>query len=320
MPSTDNEAALLGLFHPHFLQDRAAIGAQRFAYYTTAETAAKIIDSGEVWLRNARVMNDHSEIHYGLERARAALSGPAGDSIFATIESIFPGVRKEVEARLRAWEQHWASDTYLACLSQHDPSEDLTGRLSMWRAYGDVALVINGTPFAAETDQLGAYSAPVHYLDQTDLNGRWQVVAAALPKYTDILCAVGREKLTNLMVFVIHLAAIGTKHPGFKEEREWRVFFSSIFSQVPDEHSALTKKIVTIDGVSQRVVALPLSHDPDRGLFDADIPSLLDRVIIGPTSYPSVQADAFIQLLSDAGVDNAKSKVIVSDIPLRNDV
>jgi len=35
------------------------------AHYTTAETAMKIIRGRSLWLRNAAVMNDFSEIEYG---------------------------------------------------------------------------------------------------------------------------------------------------------------------------------------------------------------------------------------------------------------
>lgn len=44
---------------------------------------------------------------------------------------------------------------------------------------------------------------------------------------------------------------------------------------------------------------------------------LLDRVIIGPTAFPPVMFDAFMQALKDAGVANAEKIVAVSGIPLR---
>ena len=38
----------------------------KFAYYTTADIAKKILEKKEIWLRNAHVMNDYSELSYGL--------------------------------------------------------------------------------------------------------------------------------------------------------------------------------------------------------------------------------------------------------------
>ncbi|MDJ0278670.1 hypothetical protein QLH51_17900 [Sphingomonas sp. 2R-10] len=37
----------------------------KFAHYTTAENALNIMAVKSVWLRNAAVMNDHSEIEPG---------------------------------------------------------------------------------------------------------------------------------------------------------------------------------------------------------------------------------------------------------------
>ena len=44
---------------------------------------------------------------------------------------------------------------------------------------------------------------------------------------------------------------------------------------------------------------------------------LVNRVIIGPSRFPYVLADAFVALLEAAGVTDAGDKVFVSDIPLR---
>ena len=52
---------------------------RRFAYYNSADTAKSIIENQQIWLRNATVMNDFSEISYGLSLAMNSLSGPYGD-------------------------------------------------------------------------------------------------------------------------------------------------------------------------------------------------------------------------------------------------
>ena len=82
-------------------------------------------------------------------------------------------------------------------------------------------------------------------------------------------------------------------------------------------NSVLTRKIVVINNVPQEVWALPLRHDPDNDLHHAVIPSLLDRIFVGPTPYPYVSSRAFMKLLEKVGVDDASCKVVVSDIPLR---
>jgi hypothetical protein len=60
-----------------------------------------------------------------------------------------------------------------------------------------------------------------------------------------------------------------------------------------------------------------LADEPENGLLGADIPSLIDRIIIGPTAYPYVSYQAFAAVLQGLGVQDAGERVIVSDIPLR---
>ena len=315
MRTIDEAAALTEIFFPGNMDRLSEIksGNKKFAYYTTADTAKSIIQNGEVWLRNAAVMNDFSEISYGLFLVEEALSSPSGDIFRATANTVFPDIMNKVFPVLASWKTHWRLETYLSCPSLHESSEDQNGRLSMWRAYGDVALIINNTPLTVITDQLGVYSTPVHYLDQDGVETRLQTVANAISDNVDFIRSVGEQAFVNLTIQMVLLAAIGTKHPGFSEEKEWRVFFR------PAEHpkSILSSKVVVIDSVPQEIWALPLRHDPCNGLHHADIPSLLDRIIIGPTPYPYVSARAFVALLEMAGVKEASSKVIVSNIPLR---
>ena len=315
MQAIDEANALIKIFFPGITDRLSEIksGNKRFAYYTNAGTAKKIIQNREVWLRNATVMNDFLEISYGLDLMNKALSGPSGENFRDAANTVFPDVMKQVIPLLTHWERHWQLETYLSCLSLHESSEDKNGRLSMWRAYGDVGLIINNTPLTAVTDQLGVYSTPVHYLDQVGVETHLQTVATAISDNVDFIRALGEEAFVNITIYMVFLAAIGTKHPGFAEEKEWRIFFR------PTEHpnSILSKKVVVIDSVPQVIWALPLQDDPDNGLHHADIPSLLDRIIVGPTTYPYVSARAFVELLEMAGVDQASRKVVVSDIPLR---
>jgi hypothetical protein len=48
-----------------------------------------------------------------------------------------------------------------------------------------------------------------------------------------------------------------------------------------------------------------------------NLPGLIDRVIIGPSRFPVGIYDALLSLLTEAGVENPVSKIIVSDLPLR---
>ena len=78
----------------------------------------------------------------------------------------------------------------------------------------------------------------------------------------------------------------------------------------------IVKRFVTIHGVPQEVVVLPLIRDPENGL-QLDIPSILDNIIVGPTPYPFSMQKAFVQVLEEVGVGSPWDRVSVSEIPLR---
>lgn len=303
------------IFCPGLLEETLSVVAEqkRFVYYTSAETAMKVLRNQELWFRNATVMNDYSEISYGLDLIRSVFSGDEGARFRESIEDIFPGTIEKVEALLSGWERDWQLETYIACVSVHSPDEDRRGRLSMWRAYGNTALVVNNTPMTAVTDKLAVYSMPVLYLSVDELTGHLAKITNAVLIERKYLQGLGQETLVAYVHEMLFRFAIATKHPGFKEEKEWRLYYRPTQAVSP----GMTPEVVVLGGIPQTVYKLRLANDPESGLHGADIPSLIDRIIIGPTAYPWVSYSAFNEVLASLGVVDAFSKVIVSDIPLR---
>ncbi len=318
MSSNDKNQTYFDIFFSSYRQDfYDTLKDRRFVYYTNAETAKKIIENNEIWLRNSLLMNDYSEISYGLSVGEKVMEGPIGKKIYSLAEGIYPGVKSEVESLLIQNKHFWKKETYLTCLSLHNLDEDRIGRLSMWRAYGDVALVMNNKPFLNENDQLGVSSTPVYY-GENDYIRHLNYLTEQIKTRAAGLKSRNEVDQKTILVYAILMsyffAAIGIKHSGFSEEKEWRLFFH------PQENTnpLLEKRIENIGGIVQPIYALKLKDDPDNGMHKADIPNLLDRIIIGPTSQPHVIKSAFVELLAGAGVDNAAEKVYVSDIPLRS--
>jgi hypothetical protein len=73
----------------------------------------------------------------------------------------------------------------------------------------------------------------------------------------------------------------------------------------------------TVRGVPQEVWKIKLENDPASDITRADIPTLIDRIIIGPTTQPLTLQQTFIKVLDEAGVPDPASRVWVSLIPLR---
>lgn len=304
------------IFLPEFYTKtrKMAEEGQRFAYYTTADTALKVLKNEELWLRNSTVMNDFSEISYGLRLITHTFSGEFSKHFRETVNAVFAGTIEKAEQSLNTWFADWKFETYLACISLHDRAEDKSGRLSMWRAYGDTAIVIKNTPMVTTTEKLGVFSMPVMYWSDAQYRDELFKVTKMINRNQSYLRDLGQDTLVSYIHHMFFHIAIGTKHPGFAEEKEWRIYFR------PNEVKAplIKPEVVVLRGVPQIIYKLPLKNDPKSDLHEADIPSLLDRIIIGPTQYPHVSVSAFQQVLGELGVKDKKDKVIASDIPLRS--
>lgn len=290
---------------------------RRFVHYTSAAVAMSIISNARVWMRNAATMNDFMEVEHGLYMLAGAYNGDPGKSALRpAIDAVFPGSSDWLQGFFNSWQPLLKTDTYMTCVSEHHDDEDTLGRLSMWRAYGGrsgVALVLRPDAFQLNSQALNAYSSPVIYPTRPEFDALVLEVADNIGKERAFLQTLGKERFQQALFSMCRFAALCTKHPGFKEEQEWRVVHS------PTMHPSkrLEKSIESVRGTTQRVYKIPLEDVPEEGLVGLSIPSLLDRIIIGPTDHPQVMAEAFRDLLRSAEVEDVDDKVRVSDIPLR---
>jgi hypothetical protein len=317
MQVTPEHEKLVSIFFPFASERQGEIRRKgtRLVHYTTAEAATSIIRSKEVWMRPSSCMNDFMEVQHGLNCVLSAYNN--GEKAFKqALDRVSDGLSKEIENLFNGWIPHLRTDTYLSCFSEHDEREDAFGRLSMWRAYGQitgVALVVSSAPFLAPSTALKAYASPVAYLSDKDFEKIFSRVTAAIDENADFLRLQGRAMLVNVVFDMLRFAALCTKHPAFEEEREWRVLYCPAL----ESSKHVLKDIKVINGTPQPIYRIPLRDIPDEGLEGVEIPALLDRVIIGPTKYPLAMWKAFDGLLAEAGVEDSASKVFISDIPLR---
>lgn len=288
----------------------------RFVHYTGITAAKGILDSNGVWLRNVDCMNDFMEVEYGLELLAAASEGPIGKRLKKKFDTLHADFSDQFQDLFNSWSRTFRRQTYIFSMSEHRTKEDQLGRLSMWRAYGSdtrLAIVMKSTPFVEVNDALNVYSSPVAYLDQDQHAAHFEEFASTIEANADTVDALSRGDLMARLFRAFRFAALCTKHPGFEEEAEWRI----IYTHDLDNPDRLRPSIQIVNGVPQKVYSIPLENLPDEGLVGITIPEILDRIIVGPTEHPVPVKDAIAQMLTDAGVEDAASKVIVSDIPLR---
>jgi hypothetical protein len=309
---------LFKIFYPHAYEQHSIVlsGNIRFVHYTNADAAINILRNKEVWMRKSSCMTDYSEIQYGLDCLVKAYKSQTGKLFKAALNDIFDGLTDEVERIFANLSPHFPINTYLICLSEHRDSEDKLGRLSMWRAYSEttgVAFVMNSLPFLTPSQVLKAYTSPVAYLSNEKFEKEFGKIAENIISEKAFLKKQSREVIISHIFNAFKFAVVCTKHPGFAEEIEWRV----VYWPSLDESKYLKKEIRVIKGVPQPIYKIPLKDLPNEGLVGIEIPSLVDRIIIGPTQYPQVIYEAFYDLLFKAGVKDPSGKIVISNIPLR---
>lgn len=288
---------------------------RRFVHYTRADTALKILRTSKVWARKANCMNDFSELEHGFDCLNNALTKHK-EQFTKIFDGLFPGFREPLIDKFNSWLPHFRNETYIVSLSEHLPQEDDLGRLSMWRAYGGsagVAMVIKPWPLIKPTDALGAYASPVAYLSVDEFETQFLRFLDRARNATEFLQTLGAEECHNYMFTAFRFAMLCTKHPGFHEEREWRIVHGRTF----DRTDRIEIDVETVGNIPQKVCKIPLKDYPDEGLTGIEIPNLLDRLIVGPSDYPFEIQGALIDVLESLGVPDAQQKVIVSDMPLR---
>lgn len=299
---------------------KLVMGGQKLIHYTSAENALKIIKNREIWLRNVRVMNDYMEVNHGFNLIARSLHQNADQSVASgmnalktALDQIHPGLADET---LESFCKSFAviqNDTYITCLSEHVPGEQPNGRLSMWRNYSSgqsgVGLIINTALFGSISDEIGVFSSPVFYYSDAEVNDLFGNVADKIKQNSSTLSQMDRKQVAWMYFLMLRSIAHGSKHPGFSEEREWRVFHTYQL----DELQVLRMETETIAGIPQRVLKLSL----DGSIPGLSIPELISGILIGPSQYQNVIRAAIVDELTRADVPNADELISISPIPLR---
>ena len=302
--------------------DRVREQNKRFVHYTSAEAALAIIKSREIWLRNSHLMNDFSEVEHGRRCLAESWHDPVVGSRFKQLlDSIKPALSQEVSRRFDERDHLIRTETYLLSISEHDDDEDQLGRLSMWRAYGGssgVAFVFNSQAFTSESSALDAYVMPVFYSDPEGFKTYFTNLTNSLDHNIALLKTIDPDLIANMAVAALYFIVLSTKHPGFREEREWRAIFSPVkFDGETANLERIMPALQCVRGVPQRIYRVPFKNYPQEGMTMATLPEILDRLIIGPSPYGYPTASALHLALEEAGVSDAGQKISISGIPLR---
>lgn len=282
---------------------------KRIAYYTTADTALRIIQNKTFWLRNPQLMNDFEEVLHGRRCLNEVLFEPEVlQAASAAIDAVFPGTYASLTQTWLSLDTTGHDLPFVACLSEIHKDDD-RGRLSMWRAYGGdngVALVMRESMLDLDSAFVNTFHSPVLYGDAGDVKNRVLAIFSKLAAIPDSVNEFGRKALEQALVRALQFAMLSIKHVGFEEEREWRMIHHYVAEA---DHHQYQSQVVR--GNAQVICAINLASHPQL------TPNVMfEKVIIGPCMFPEAAAQAFRLALIKGGVD--KPEIVISDIPLRH--
>ncbi|EJN02480.1 DUF2971 domain-containing protein [Phyllobacterium sp. YR531] len=310
---------LLSIFMPSAFKSRAAITQEsRFVHYTTSTNLLKILDRGEIEFRNTSDMNDHQDVEVGIERLHQWITHPDSKALVNAIDHCAPGVWAEGVKKFDEWLPKLKNETYVVSVSQHNPSENNTGRLSLWRAFDKnavgVAVVVHTSPFMHVAEALKAYSSPVTYWTRQEFFEEFEVVAASVLANRHFLSRTNRVVLREVIFLMLLFAAICSKHPGLRDEQEWRVLTNPFLW--PTE--LLFKQTTGLKRDGRAVYNLALKDRPAEGIVGLEFPQLISRIIIGPAQNSEAVRQEIISKLTEKGVSQPATKVVLSKLPWRH--
>jgi hypothetical protein len=320
------EMRLESIFMPHARKQRDALYTAeasefgpRFVHYTSAANALSIINTKRLWMRNATCMSDNREVSHGFDILNKFFIDEKRRNYFTkTLDACSDGAGVEAIGLFNRWLPQIRYNTYISSVSEHFASEDLHGRLSMWRAFGNsatrVAFVLRIPKFSGAAAALNLIFSPVAYLTESEVHATIQQVIDNIQENVLFLRILDRQVIVGY-VFTMLLAGVTClKHEGFKEEREWRAIYS------PAQRSSpfIQASTEIIGGVPQIIYQIPIDKTVSPTLEDLDIAAMFDRLIIGPSPYPLAMHEAFRVALAAVGVVDAGDKIVASGIPIRS--
>lgn len=285
-------------------------------HYTSAAGAIGIIRDREIWMTNVSTMNDISEIVGGCQIVYGAVQ--QGCSLLL---EPFENLQRDILSDLQSRFSVTIQDTYAFCLASHDV-EQPTGRLTMWRGYGadgagfclvlkrrpimdfrEINFPINWVPMICEMPEQLAQRAIVFI-------GRCASLLAEAPSLLNEV----RNQVVYVIAHTLLLLGIAHKHVQFAYEQEIRLIHLKPFNQIIADRMRYDAEIIR--GNLLPLLKVGLADYADHGLPGTELPTILEKVIVGPSPKADMQIKAIQTLLEGQGLSSVP--VQRCEIPYRS--
>jgi hypothetical protein len=298
-------------------------------HYTDAPGLLGILESKSIWATDAHCLNDAQELRYGTERAI--------DYARSLVKSTDPPVVREyLERSIRTWSHRWSlrkasgawsgrpmGSMYLASFCEDG---DL---LSQWRGYAGVAGYSIG--LGTEWWDLTAMPQPLHIpalrlrrvlYNEDDQNKAFgpliHAACASLEEAAEhfgdaTVLSAYEPRLQEYVGWALYGMAPCFKHPGFAEEREWRMVY--VEGADDGSHGGLNLPLrfrqAAIGIVPYVVIPLTVSD----GLYRGRLP--ITDIYHGPSDHADVAEAVLTRLLEEHGYTGPHTSVKAARAPLR---
>jgi hypothetical protein len=273
-------------------------------HYTTAAGLLGILESARIWATDLRFLNDSKESVYCRDMVIDAVANMENPTKRPEHWAHGHGERAvETFARYHQFVIEELRDSefgaYVTCFCE---SGDL---LSQWRGYGKdhgYAVEIKKDALRDAVKAIPAYPpASGLFKVQYGLDAAGAVVENAIRQVADFnLNHPGVKAHYSALAVNAMLAQV--KHPGFAEEREWRLV---VGLEIHDESMMPGRKPTLYRPTSMAIVPyleIPLAHES------------IVSIRVGPGDNAEVRAGGVRRLLKTVG---SKAVVTHSDVPLR---
>lgn len=320
--SNMNDAEIVQLFSPLYGDIKSYQVFEEkplLAHYTTIQTLEKILLTKELWFSNPLLMNDFEEVRFGLsESERIIATDPA------ILDACGTGERRvEFFKAIAFYSQRYVNehlnDTYIFCLSEHDPTNP-DGLLSMWRGYGGNG---NGAAIVFDTSQMTYRVGSPLIVDKVkyetaEIRREWITTTTA--QFCKILKGISlptdRLHLAAHALFErIKLFSLFSKHKGFEEECEWRVvymrdrdlekIFDYMFHYVVSEKGIQPKLRFKIEPIK------------DFSAPDLSLSKIIHSILLGPSISSPIAKATIMRMFDKCSEPALKDRVFSSTIPFR---
>lgn len=302
---------------------------KNLAHYCSFSAFQSIISNREIWFSPIKSMNDIEEITRGKEliieysKDRSHKVWQALEIIRNHDENLWNYINQEFAHR---WDSD-PDDTFISCWSECDLELGTEDDLAMWRGYGHngngVAIVIDPRLFLTEEGyESEIIACPVFYETEEEFAYRAATYFRSFVINLLALTPADREEFKSLAVqaFVdlCYYLSVTHKHPGFKQEREWRFVWRR--NQYLDQTLEQFVSSKAIGSSFHEKFCLPLNEKPDFVPTSLAITDLIKGVTLGPCAESDLKQNAILTLLENEGFEMNATRVFTSTIPFRHRV